>query len=106
MIRPANHVTHDRRLRAGFGKYRALDEAECLAGPGPEAVGAWLRARLERGRLHALAGDPAAARGCFLEVWELARVCGEDFQAMDAVWTTNGSRNNGELKLKARKAKE
>ena len=30
----------------------------------------------------------------------------EDFQAIDAVWTTNGSRNNGELKLKARKAKE
>ena len=30
----------------------------------------------------------------------------EDFQAIDAVWTTNGNRNNGELKLKARKAKE
>jgi len=30
----------------------------------------------------------------------------EDFQAIEAVWTTNGSRNNGELKLKARKAKE
>jgi len=30
----------------------------------------------------------------------------EDFQAIDAVWTTNGSRNNGELKLKARKVKE
>jgi hypothetical protein len=33
-------------------------------------------------------------------------VISEDFQAIDAVWTTNGSRNNGELKLKARKAKE
>ena len=30
----------------------------------------------------------------------------EDFQSIDAVWNTNGSRNNGELKLKARKAKE
>ena len=30
----------------------------------------------------------------------------EDFQAIDAVWTTNGGRSNGELKLKARKAKE
>jgi len=30
----------------------------------------------------------------------------EDFQAIDAVWTTNGSGINGELKLKARKAKE
>jgi hypothetical protein len=30
----------------------------------------------------------------------------EDFQAIDAVWTTKGGRNNGELKLKARKAKE
>src|SRR5262245_21849130 len=30
----------------------------------------------------------------------------EDFQAIDAVWTTNGNRNNGELKLKTRKAKE
>ena len=30
----------------------------------------------------------------------------EDFQAIDAVWTTTGSQNNGELKLKAGKAKE
>ena len=30
----------------------------------------------------------------------------EDFQSIDAVWTTEGTRNKGELKLKARKAKE
>jgi hypothetical protein len=29
-----------------------------------------------------------------------------DFQAIDAVWTANGSRNTGQLKLKARTAKE
>jgi len=64
--------------------HRALDEAECLAGPGPEAMRARLRVRLERGRLHAQAGDPATARACFLEAWELARACGEDFHAIDA----------------------
>src|SRR5262245_14705168 len=30
----------------------------------------------------------------------------EDFQAIDAVWTAKGNRNNGQLKLKAGKAKE
>jgi hypothetical protein len=30
----------------------------------------------------------------------------EDFRAIDAVWTPNGSKNSGELKLKATKAKD
>jgi tetratricopeptide (TPR) repeat protein len=64
--------------------HRTLDEAECLAGSGTDAARARLRARLERGRLHAQARDLARARACFLEVWELARACGEDFHAIDA----------------------
>lgn len=64
--------------------HRALDEAERLAGAGPDAARARLRARLERGRLHAQARDPTTARVCFLEAWELGRACGEDFHAIDA----------------------
>jgi tetratricopeptide (TPR) repeat protein len=64
--------------------HQALDEAETRAGTGPEAERARLRTRLERGRLHAQAGDPATARTCFLEAWELGRASGEDFHAIDA----------------------
>lgn len=62
--------------------HRTLDEAESLL----SAAGDRARVRylLERGRVFNSANRKAEARPLFLEAWDLACACGEDFSAVDA----------------------
>jgi tetratricopeptide (TPR) repeat protein len=70
-------------LRGRFAEaHRVLDEVEAglaRAGPRPR-----IRYLLERGRTFNSAGDPARARGLFVEAWEAARGAGEEGLAVDA----------------------
>lgn len=59
-----------------------LAEAEArLDAAGDRARVRWL---LETGRCHNASGSPELSRSFFLEAWELAKECGEDFHAVDA----------------------
>lgn len=68
---------------------RRFDEAQEVLAQAEarlEAAGERARVRwlLETGRCHNSSGSPEQSLAFFLEAWELARRCGEDFHAVDA----------------------
>ncbi|MCY3718245.1 MAG: tetratricopeptide repeat protein [Anaerolineaceae bacterium] len=72
-----------------LGLQRRFDDARAvLAEAGARLDGASDRARarwlLETGRCHNSSGSPERSLAFFLEAWELASECGEDFHAVDA----------------------
>lgn len=70
-------------LQRRFDEARAiLAQAEArLDAAGERARVRWL---LETGRCHNSSGSPERSLAFFLEAWELASQCGEDFHAVDA----------------------
>jgi tetratricopeptide (TPR) repeat protein len=70
-------------LRRQFDEsHRVLDRVESMLTPGTKT--ARVRCRLERGRAFRSAKEPAKAKPCFLEAWDLARAAGLDGLAADA----------------------